>query len=96
MTSMTEPELASIAERVAEGMEFLDAKLPGWRTHLNLKQLDMAAFPTCVAGQLRAYGLDVYVLCGCNAAKMIGLGFDVPFTEKADYPALTAAWKRAL
>lgn len=45
-------DTAVILARVAEGAEFLDAILPGWRDLIDADSLNVASICSCVRGQL--------------------------------------------
>lgn len=51
--------MSTIAERVAAGAAFLDAREPGWWQRIDLDTLDLQAPCRCVLGQLATH-LDDY------------------------------------
>lgn len=79
------------AERVARGMEFLDAASPGWESKINIFTLDIARGDRCAMGQVfgsYSRGLSVTGCVASEAHGFSGMG--------QNYPALTMEWKRQI
>lgn len=77
---------------VANGMSFLDAEKPGWRSELNLSRLNVASCDVCVLGQLFGDYDDGLTELGIDNTEAKRYGFNTD----GDMSALTAAWKEAL
>lgn len=83
-------------ERVARGIEVLDAVEPGWRDRIDLATLDMANPYLCIRGQL--YGHFLNHTPSILLQESVDLGFDFygwPIPAE-DYIELTAEWIEAL
>lgn len=77
---------------VANGMSFLDAEKPGWRSELNLSRLNVASCDVCVLGQLFGDYDDGLTELGIDNTEAKRYGFNTD----GDMAGLTAAWKEAL
>lgn len=44
--------MATTAELVSNGVALLDAQMSNWRSHVNVKELDMSHTERCVLGQI--------------------------------------------
>ena len=84
---------------VARGIALLDQKIPGWRQHVDVDRLDMEMAERrenacgCILAQLYGEYIAGLEAIGLDDEEDSPYGFDA---DAADYPALTAAWKRAL
>lgn len=93
--------MATVAERVAAGVAWLDAKAPGWIDRVDLDELQMASTCSCVLGQLfhgyyyAPITLGEAMLCGFDTE------LDVEDAESAaraskEFVALTDEWRRVI
>lgn len=101
--------MATIAERVAAGMAFLDDVFPGWEHKINLEVLDLSDCAACVIGQV-AGGDAEDGLWSMNLPDDVmkrakyeswptAFGFNVqPGSSIVSrrYANLTAGWRRAI
>lgn len=98
--------MTSVQERVAKGVEFLDARRPTWRHDINTERLDLISFTHCVLGQLgEGYGgyeteAQRLGLVSAGREDEIAYGFfpagDPGRSMQEDAAFLTAEWKRVL
>lgn len=96
----------TIETRVARGAALMDDKLPGWVERIDLDRLDLHSSCNCILGQEFADHEDVdgEVWTGYDAAQGALLnyadpaeyGFDLAWSEAANFPILTAEWKRVI
>lgn len=89
-------ESPSPRERVARGAEFLDEHRPGWRSEINLADLDLESTCGCVLGQLfGTYGDGLRALAtGVPRVWGASMGFDDPRGEA--HAELTELWLEEL
>lgn len=84
----------STPANVARGVEYLDARLPGWRTAINPDRLALEACDDCILGQLFTdYTVGQNVL-GLSHREARALGFTVG--PRQTWAGLTNAWRRVL
>lgn len=93
-------EEVTVEERVANGMAFLDERVPGWRERIDFFCLDLGTTCRCVVGQIYGHYDDGSDMLGISLGQGERLGFVGKGSEEGErakeYPALTAAWKSAL
>jgi len=105
MSSVAERAASELTSAAHEGALLLDEKRPGWENEIDVDQLDMGSYKSCVLGQLHhgdyskglgQLGIDSF---GDDAR----LGFDnfllrAPSgsTREALYQALTEDWKKEI
>lgn len=89
----------TLDERVANGIAYLDERLPGWRERLDLSDLWMGDDCRCVLGQTAGGYFNALHDLSITHEQSDRLGFSVFFFHDVNllnYSDLTAAWKRAL
>lgn len=89
-----------IQERVIQGADFLDNKVPGWAKRINLETLEMSSICRCSLGQL--YG-DFTVgrnHLNLNYERSVNMGFDARGLTHIDrireFSLLDRAWRAAI
>ena len=96
---MSTLEMREATTRVAEGIAFLDRKMPGWRSRVDAGRIvigDTKGF--CAASQASGglpYG-KACVALGIGTWTAVRLGFDITASDMLTYADLTHAWRRAL
>ena len=94
--------MSTVAERVQRGAELLDEKRPGWWREIDLERLDVSSTCNCIGGQVAGvpYGFTVAMealgLDGEEAFVAHGFESDINLSDRlfrAEYAALTAAWR---
>lgn len=84
-------------ERVAAGIEWLDASRFGWRENVDFDKLDLASAVDCLLGQ--AYAMPYWEAVKyslLSAVEIVDLGFANATGDPGRYRELTAEWKRQL
>jgi hypothetical protein len=86
-------------DAVARGAALLDEKVPDWREHITIDQLDMGDCALCVLGQCFGDfvdGLEELGIDDDDARPGSYYGFDRLGTRADAYERLTAAWREEL
>lgn len=100
--------MATIAERVQAGVEFLNEKMPGWEKKINLDTLDLADGRHCILGQIFAayaktgrsgynYGCEYFGFFA-DTEYLYNCRFDYGFSinNTGSFQELTAEWWNAI
>ena len=90
---------ATVPERVARGVEFLDRVRPGWFGEVDAGRLDMSSTCRCVLGQLwglYTLGLDRARLPRHRAAEHGFIAESGWPASQAESQAITAEWVRVI
>ena len=90
----------TIADRVQNGINFLDKERPGWYDAIDLDQLNMTHTYLCIVGQV--YGdrdptftlFSFYKIIG-DYKNAVEMGFDTGGTDEA-YSELENEWKNRI
>ena len=90
--------MSYIAECVANGVQFLDEKIPDWRDRINLETLDMSSPYNCVCAQVAGSFLDFCDTFDLEYEKQIHLGFEIGEVARrmGMYDMLTDCWKKEI
>ena len=88
--------------RVRRGIQFLNARVSGWHTKIDLRKLNMDAITECIGGQVSgSYGqfLAEYLISGSRA---VAYGFmvpqSIPSNDRFDRycESLTQCWREEI
>lgn len=83
--------MATIQERVAKGAAWFDRRVPEWDALIDISQLDMESYHSCIFGQLYGRYWTGKTNWGLSDTRVVALGL---FPKKSDeYPELNAAWR---
>jgi hypothetical protein len=86
--------MSTVAERVAKGVALLDAKVPGWRFHVESDILDIGSTVWCIVGQLFSWANDPFTH-GCAVLGISGRAWGYGLTGDAyEMHDLTNAWRK--
>ena len=94
--------MSTVAERVQRGAELLDEKRPGWWREIDLSRLDVSSTCNCVGSQVAGVphgftvAMEALELDGEEAFVAHGFESDTNLSDRlfrAEYAALTAAWR---
>jgi len=89
-----------VPQRVAAGVAYLDANMPGWYFDIDTKKLDIGDAWTCAIAQV--FGpftkTRVRFLGGSHKAAQMGFYayFPVSYIGDLEYSLLTREWKRVI
>jgi hypothetical protein len=90
--------MPTVEERVADGVEWLDAQEPGWAERINLAELDLASPCRCVLGQI--YGGFDEAPVDDISPQLFGFNANLFGTEFAnldeEFTALEVEWRRVI
>ncbi len=99
---------ANVEGRVARGVKFLDAQLPGWYRKVSLVELQMNLTCQCVLGQIFGHYADGLETLDISNNRAIEMGFDSninardvmgrwdPEPQGAEFNILTSVWRRVI
>lgn len=92
-------EFPEIKSRVAAGIEWLDAKKPGWVNEIDLDELDIIICWKCILGQL--FGdFSRWPRLELTLNQLFEFGFDAPVNKpvqtRAYYAELEDEWRRSI
>lgn len=73
--------IRTLPQRVAAGVEFLDAQAPGWWERIDLESFRLNSCARCVLGQMFGRYSDGIDELGISYAKAESMGFDRPHFE---------------
>jgi hypothetical protein len=92
-------------QRVANGVQWLNAYSPGWRDKISLVEFDIGSQCNCVIGQVFGDNYEVSIdKIGMNQLQAQNLGFDAAYgpdnyttqSIQDDYHNLQKAWTQVL
>jgi len=88
--------MLSIQERVRNGIELLDARIPNWKTKIDINVIDVGnSYDKCPLGQIFGdFMLGIQELGISGRAKMFGFAFQE--REYLEPEPLNQEWKRQL
>jgi hypothetical protein len=85
-------------DAVARGVALLDEKVPGWRTKIDLGELNVAGFYSCPLGQIGGDFEHGAILVGLQgrSRKYPEFGFYLEDDGGGTFEELNAAWREAI
>ena len=96
--SITVIERTETAERVANGVAWLDEHHPGWADRIDLDRFSIEACSLCVAGQLGIWHTEIATgyQKGLGLARRLGMYAGDSIESQQEYRELAAEWRTVI